>query len=59
MASGKYNSVFHISCSVGHKHDATTDEAEYFAESTEAFFWKNDYYPLNNMQLYEFDPDMY
>ncbi len=38
---------------------AMTNEQEYFAESTEAFFGINDFYPFNRKELVEFDPDMY
>lgn len=38
---------------------ANTNVEEYFAELTEAYFGKNDYYPFNRMQLRKFDPDGY
>ena len=37
---------------------AMTDVTEYFAESTESFFVRNDYYPFDRKQLHEHDPEM-
>jgi len=37
---------------------AMTNEREYFAESTESFFGRNDWYPFNRGQLAEHDPAM-
>jgi hypothetical protein len=36
--------------------DALTNEYEYFAELSEAYFWRNDFFPFNRNQLYEYDP---
>ena len=36
-----------------------TNEKEYFAESTEAFFGTNDFYPFVRAELKEYDPDMF
>ncbi|GIW82713.1 MAG: hypothetical protein KatS3mg105_4520 [Gemmatales bacterium] len=38
---------------------AMTNPMEYFAESTEAFFGANDFFPFDHDQLKEFDPHMY
>lgn len=38
---------------------AMTDEKEYFAESTEAFFGTNDFHPFNSAQLAAHDPTMF
>ena len=35
-----------------------TNEKEYFAESTEAFFSRNDFYPFNRTELEQHDPAM-
>jgi dipeptidyl-peptidase-4 len=35
-----------------------TNPAEYFAETTEAFFAQNDFYPFNKAELIETDPAM-
>lgn len=37
---------------------AMTNVQEYFAESTEAFFGRNDFYPFNRSQLGQTDPEM-
>jgi len=37
---------------------AMTDRMEYFAESTEAFFSRNDFFPFNRADLHRHDPDM-
>jgi Mlc titration factor MtfA (ptsG expression regulator) len=38
---------------------AITNPAEYFAETTEAYFSKNDFYPYTNAELKKHDPVMY
>lgn len=38
---------------------ATTDAMEYFAEMTESYFGKNDYYPFNREELKSYDPASY
>ncbi len=38
------------------RHYATTDHKEYFAEATEAYFYRNDFYPFVRAELYEHDP---
>lgn len=57
-ASGIYDSVLRIN---GHheRHYAMTNEKEYFAEMTEAFFGTNDFYPFVRAELKEYDPEMY
>lgn len=37
---------------------AMTNPMEYFAESTEAFFSRNDFFPFNRTELQQHDPDM-
>ena len=37
-------------------HYATTNHKEYFAEATEAYFYRNDFYPFVRAELYEHDP---
>lgn len=41
------------------KHYALENMHEYFAESSEAYWGKNDYYPYDREQLKEYDPAMY
>ena len=38
------------------KHYSTTNQMEYFAEATEAYFGTNDYYPFIRPELELFDP---
>ncbi len=40
-------------------HYATTDHREYFAESTEAYLYRNDFYPFVAAELKEHDPRGY
>lgn len=41
------------------RHYALTDHKEYFAESTEAYFGVNDFYPFVRAELKEHDPTMF
>ncbi len=38
------------------KHYALTNQMEYFAEATEAYFGQNDFYPFVRAELMQFDP---
>jgi hypothetical protein len=38
---------------------ALTNEKEYFAELTEAYFGTNDFYPFVRAEVKEYDPKMY
>ena len=38
---------------------AMTNPAEYFAEGTEAYFSRNDFYPFTKDELKKHDPGMY
>lgn len=38
------------------RHYAATDHKEYFAEATEAYFYRNDFYPFVRAELEQFDP---
>jgi hypothetical protein len=40
------------------KHYAATNEDEYFAEMSEAYFGQNDFFPFVRAELKLFDPDM-
>ncbi len=55
---GIYEKVLHIR---GHKtkHYALTNEKEFFAEMTEAYFGTNDFYPFVRGELKEADPDTF
>jgi len=57
-ASGIYDSVARNNG----KHErayALTDDHEFFAESTEAFFGTNDFYPFTRAELKEYDPETF
>jgi hypothetical protein len=41
------------------RHYALTDHKEYFAEGTEAYFYRNDFYPFVRAELEEFDPGLH
>ena len=60
-ASGKYDSVERQDSEGRKRMDrayAMTDPQEYFAESTEAFFSRNDFFPYNRDELKQHDPGM-
>jgi hypothetical protein len=57
--SGKYKSVERQDAAGKKSMDqayALTNQQEYFAELTEAYFSKNDFYPYNNKELKDYDP---
>ena len=41
------------------RHYAMTDHKEYFAEGTEAYFYRNDFYPFVRAELNEHDPALH
>ncbi|MEK6258171.1 MAG: zinc-dependent peptidase [Planctomycetota bacterium] len=41
------------------KHYALTNQMEFFAEMTEAFFGVNDFYPFNRAELQEAEPELF
>ncbi len=55
VEEGNYDEVDHVD---GRRHRAyaLTDAKEYFAELTEAYFGKNDFYPYVRSELREHDP---
>jgi hypothetical protein len=55
--SGKYNKVQRHSGPIGPAY-ALTDDQEYFAESSEAFFGTNDFFPFVRSELKAVDPIM-
>lgn len=59
--SGDYDSVqrFTGRKMTKDKAYAMSSPQEYFAESTEAYFGKNDFFPFNNAELKKHDPAMY
>ncbi len=63
LASGKYDLVEHIRGggrpNDQRRHYALNNPMEYFAEMSEAYFGKNDFYPFDRAQLKEYDPKGY
>ena len=61
-AGGTYNNVERRDAG-GRMHKdrayAMTNHKEYFAETTEAFFSRNDFFPFNREELKKHDPDMF
>jgi len=55
MASGLYAEVAYAGGGTAEAY-ATTDEREYFAELSEAWFWENDFYPFVRQDVVDFDP---
>ncbi len=53
-----YGPVLHIN-EKSRQAYAGTNPMEYFAESSEAFFGTNDFYPFVRSELKEYDPEMY
>jgi len=56
--SGTYEKVLIWNGRIG-RHYAMTNHKEYFAESTEAYFGTNDFYPFVKAELKRHDPKMY
>jgi dipeptidyl-peptidase-4 len=52
---GDYEKVLHVNGGET-KHYALTDHKEYFAEATEAFLYRNDFYPFVAAELKAHDP---
>lgn len=55
---GDYEKVLHVNGGET-KHYALTDHKEYFAEATEAFLYRNDFYPFVSAELKKHDPVMF
>lgn len=58
VSSGTYAEVLKISGGT-QPHYSLTDHKEYFAESTEAFFGTNDFFPFVRAELRRHDPRMF
>jgi hypothetical protein len=56
VASGHGDAVLYI-LGGRKRHYALTDHKEFFAEMTEAYFGVNDFFPFNNAELKEAEPD--
>jgi hypothetical protein len=57
-ASGRYESVLQIN-GRQEKHYGLTDQKEFFAEMTEAYFGLNDFYPFHRAELKRDEPELY
>ncbi len=58
MAAGNYEQVLaHSGRTV--RHYAATDHKEYFAEGTEAYLYRNDFYPFVRAELKQHDPKLH
>ncbi len=58
VESKSYESVRHINGKMV-RHYALTSDQEYFAESSEAYFGTNDFYPFVRAELQQHDPTMF
>lgn len=58
MASGSYQAVERHNGKIERAY-GMNNHKEYFAESTEAFFGTNDFFPFNRTQLKKHDPQMF
>jgi len=61
-ASGKYDRVLRQDSQGRRTYDrayAMSNPQEYFAESTEAYFSKNDFFPFDREELKQHDPEMF
>lgn len=56
--AGSYDSVL-LYTGKKVRHYALTDHKEYFAEGTEAYFYRNDFYPFVRAELQELDPALH
>jgi hypothetical protein len=57
-ASGIYDSVKRVNAKPQRAY-ALTDDHEFFAEATEAFFGTNDFYPFTRAELKQHDPETF
>lgn len=58
VAEGRYEQVL-LYTGKTVRHYALTDHKEYFAEGTEAYFYRNDFYPFVRAELKEHDPALH
>ncbi len=61
-ATGKYDRVLRLDSEGRKRLDkayAMTNAKEYFAECSEAFFSRNDFYPFNREELKQHDPEIF
>ena len=58
VRGGRYRSVLHIS-GEQRPHYGLTDAKEFFAEMTEAYFGRNDFFPFNSAELRREEPELF
>jgi len=58
VASGKYESVKHVSGKMV-RHYGLTDQKEFFAEMSESYFGRNDFYPFDREELKKAEPEIF
>lgn len=58
VEGGRFKSVLHID-GKDRKHYALTNQMEFFAEMTEAYFGRNDFYPFNSGELRRAEPEVF
>ena len=58
VASGKYKSVPHMNGKM-REHYGLTNQKEFFAEMTEAYFGMNDFWPFNSAELRREEPELF
>lgn len=56
--NGNYKNTLHINGKKT-KHYGLTNEKEFFAEMTEAYFGTNDFFPFNRAELKQEEPELY
>lgn len=56
--SGRYESILLIDGRLT-RHYALTDQKEFFAEMTEAYFGMNDFFPFNRAELKQEEPELF
>lgn len=59
VAGKRYDAVDHVDGGKPRKAYALTDDKEYFAELSEAYFGRNDFYPFTREDLEKHDPEGY
>ena len=58
VASGKYDSAKHVSGRMV-RHYGLTDQKEFFAEMSESYFGKNDFFPFDREELQKAEPELF
>ncbi len=59
VAAKRYEAVAHVDGRTQQRHYALTNDKEYFAEATEAYYGKNDFAPFDREALAEHDPRIF